>query len=644
MENKKELIQEIEKQISVLEQYISSFSFENEEKISKNKKIIENNMDQTEFDFLKELNLNELLSILPESFGNDLINLEFYIKSLNTTKYGNIMMKKPEVATHIREILSKIVKYLMMIEEKNNNDKKDVVSYQNKKVELSSLKEKITDEKTLDENDIDGIFEVVDSISDKNKAIDLLISFGEKLLNREQSYSSTEEEVEELIENENKEEVEQNLKNIFAKYNLNFYSLNPKDQTLLINYGKCDTVDEILKIIKENNIDLNEKYNMNETIIELKSLVITEILLHGDIESIKKIFELAQKSQLFTEDEFRKNNIILLLRNPACFMKRKRRHYRRGETTISSKAKPKETIRGLADDFIANFKLLISLGAEPEELLKKEYPLEGPHSQILNHKKIYELYGIDKRYYLRSPSCLHFNSQPADVIDQYIEIGFFNYFKDNMTIVNLGTDDLNCYKLLYAIKYTNLDPKNFFKTRNEKKLGPKLVINNLYLDSNEVIQNMTKNNCYKFVGKYIPLSEKTNTKSLYEKFNDAIARSDNAETNIALTRKDSIIPLLDEYFLVKDEKNLPVFPNVYKFGTVAINTASGEFVKEWDIIISRNKVLRIYNTLMQQGITDNNNIESIIYSITRNSILTEVEYNIIYEAVINLMKKVKGLR
>ena len=97
MENKKELIQIIENQISTLEQYVSNFSIEDEEKVSRNKQIIENNLNQEEFNFnfLRELNLNELLAILPETFNNDLFNLDFYIKSLNTTKYGINMMQTP---------------------------------------------------------------------------------------------------------------------------------------------------------------------------------------------------------------------------------------------------------------------------------------------------------------------------------------------------------------------------------------------------------------------------------------------------------------------------------------------------------------------------------------------------------------------
>ena len=174
--------------------------------------------------------------------------------------------------------------------------------------------------------------------------------------------------------------------------------------------------------------------------------------------------------------------------------------------------------------------------------------------------------------------------------------------------------------------------------RNEKK-GTKLVLNNKYLNSNPVIANMTSNNCYKLTDKYIPLSEQNNTRKVYETFNNAIAKSDNSDTKIALTRSDSIIPVLDEYFLARDINNVPIIPNIYKFGTVTINKADGQFLKNWDICISRNKVIRIYNTLMQQGITDNNHKESVMYAITKNSILTEVEYNIIYDTITKLMKR-----
>ena len=641
MENKKELIQIIENQISTLEQYVSNFSIEDEEKVSRNKQIIENNLNQEEFNFnfLRELNLNELLAILPETFNNDLFNLDFYIKSLNTTKYGINMMQTPEVISHIKEILSKIANYLKEKEEKNNTAKESIASYQTKSGELNSLRHKIIDEQNLDETDIEQIFTVVDSIDDKSKAIDLLIAFGENLLREDQiNFDNNEEEIEEYIENENKEEIENALINLFKKYNLEFSDFNPRDQKSLINYCNLELVDSILKLLKENDINLGEKYKNDEKIIILKSLAITEILLNGDVDVLKQIFELAKLNKILTNNN-QKIDFMLLIENPSRFIKRKKRYYRKGSQTIGTGDNPpKETLIGCADDFIANFKFITSLGGDCYELLKHEVPVDCPHHQILNHQKLYEIYGIDKNYYLRALSCLYFNAQPADVIDQYIEIGFFDYFKYNMSVVNLGTDSLTCYKLLYAAKYTDLEPQNFFSVRNEKK-GTKLVLNNKYLNSNPVIANMTSNNCYKLTDKYIPLSEQNNTRKVYETFNNAIAKSDNSDTKIALTRSDSIIPVLDEYFLARDINNVPIIPNIYKFGTVTINKADGQFLKNWDICISRNKVIRIYNTLMQQGITDNNHKESVMYAITKNSILTEVEYNIIYDTITKLMKR-----
>ena len=73
--------------------------------------------------------------------------------------------------------------------------------------------------------------------------------------------------------------------------------------------------------------ELEKELEKTQKSLESKKILIKESgnLAEAQLR-LSGIFELAQKSQLFTEDESRKNNIILLLRNPACFMKRKRRH------------------------------------------------------------------------------------------------------------------------------------------------------------------------------------------------------------------------------------------------------------------------------------------------------------------------------
>ena len=70
-----ELLSLIENQTDTINKYISSMTFDNIDKIIKNKKLIEQNSTLDKFDFLNQFNLEELKLILPKSFENNLNNL-----------------------------------------------------------------------------------------------------------------------------------------------------------------------------------------------------------------------------------------------------------------------------------------------------------------------------------------------------------------------------------------------------------------------------------------------------------------------------------------------------------------------------------------------------------------------------------------
>ena len=75
-----------------------------------------------------------------------------------------------------------------------------------------------------------------------------------------------------------------------------------------------------------------------------------------------------------------------------------------------------------------------------------------------------------------------------------------------------------------------------------------------------------------------------------------------------------------------------IYPNVYNFG--AIDTPRGT----WNINISRNKVLRICNELMKHNV-EIDDMDTIMFIVTKNSILTQEEYNIIYQQIESIRKK-----
>lgn len=609
MENQKELITLVEKQISNLEEYISSISIIGIEKIRTNKNIVRAILETENINFLKEIKLDELISILPESFNSDLTNLDFYIKSLNTS-YGKGLSSFPQVIEEIKQILSRILEYLNVLEKESIRNNQAIEHYSQVKAKLIVIKDKISKNKRMTTTEIDILFEVLNRIQDKQKVLELLIYAGEMSLNNELEVTEDESfEDEEIIENEDLELSKQQIIEVFQKHRLDFYKLQKRDQNSLIKSGDYKKIDELLDIFDKYEINLSSKYG-EESILNLKSLAITEILLYSNKEVLDNMFKTAVDNKIMIPETDR-IDIMLLLKHPARFIQKKRRYHLRGGQKVYD-IHAGELV-GCSDDFFKNLEYFTSRGIDAKEFYKISNVPELPHRQILNNQNIFDFYGIDKMNVLKTLSCFS-STNPADTIDQYIELGYFNYISNNLSLVNFGPEDHRCYKLAYALKYTDIPPQKLFTQRG----GISLKI----LEENEEISGLNADNWENKLNRYIPFKDQEELINTYEK---AIRKNNTLDTSLA--ENSPIIKSLDAMFLEEDRK-----PEVYNFG--ATMTPNGYV---WKINISRNKVLRIYSILMKEGLADDT--DSIVYAITRNSILSEEEYNIIENGVKSIKQR-----
>lgn len=631
MTNQNELLSLIDKQIDAIDQFISSISPEKNEQTIKNKNLIEKNISLSQFNFLNDFDINELRQILPTSFENDITNLLFYINTLNTS-YANELAKQPKVKEQIKSILYKIHSYLTELVNQQIQDKRKAITLENTKIKLETIKSKIvSSEKNFDDFEIEFVYSMLNSLEDRNKAIELLILFGEEILKSKEIPTNVQNEEEQFIENKDKIKIKEELITIFNKYLLDFDAfynkLSSVEQTEFINYVKPYIVEEILRVLKEFNINLSDSY-YNCPLLLYKARQIKEILMYSNGKTIKKVLAYTDKEKIFNNRIIEQNgntkkgiDFDLLLESPARFIERKRRYKVKGNNIIDIKIEGDSI--GAANDFINNIELFKSYGVNPSDLCENSIVSILPTEKIRNIISIFKLYGIDSNYFTKTLSCFDSIHQ-ADALDQFIELGQFDYILRNMSRCKLLPDSPIFYRLIYGIKYTTIPIESMIT----KKGNFTSLITDTSKKDNSVTFGITAINKQTMVNQSETFY---GNDQLYQTYNELVNPL-SSDITVALSRNDSIIHLLDENFLVKKGNGEMIYPNIYNFGTV--NTIRGK----WDINISRNKVLRICNELMKHNI-EINDMDTIMYIVTKNSILTQEEYNIIYNQINNIRKR-----
>lgn len=210
-----------------------------------------------------------------------------------------------------------------------------------------------------------------------------------------------------------------------------------------------------------------------------------------------------------------------------------------------------------------------------------------------------KLYGIPKNVYNRTLYSL-IASNPLSAIDQFIELGCYRYILSNFSYVIKRPDDLMFYRIVKAKQLG--DPiYSERRTQNIEFLGK---ISN---DSKNGY-GINRSNKQEVVSQYVP--------SFNPMYDEVVNRDRNAGS-IILASNNYFITAIEEY-KVDDLR--------YDFNGV---------------IISRFKVLRIYETLIKNRIAGTYN--AILYAICKNSILTEEQYRNITACLDRTFGNLKGV-
>ena len=569
------------------EQIISLLLKENEELYKRlslsNKSDLENLKN-----ILKKFDINTIIANSNILTGLDLIEEEKELidtlKNLDTNvlKYILDLGLDEKQEKILSDIKSKIETKITELESINEETIKEKINYN--KILLSKIKNKTIN--LIDSRDISYIIELlVKNDFPVSAQIEVL-----KLINKINLDIYSNIDVEDVISSE-KEETnidKDELTKILSAHKIDFNSLKEENRTKLIKYGVLSQIEEILCTLEEQGL-----HN-----IKSREDILVNILIY----SSKKIID--DNMKLVKE----RNIVSLAYINPTMFypamkvVTNMRPHIKSGPTLGGRTSKTS----GSSDFLKGNIELLDELGIDPEEVYSKcaTYFYGNPKLKKRLLKNL-ELYGINLRDNLSSYALLSTGAAVLDTLDKAIENGAYEYCLEYQS--RLGSNNrVNYYRIKYA--------KKLYEEGNP--LGRKTPFNARYVNAKGretyvLASDFTKATSEKYG------SEEQDTKRLYGSKEIAVENQEIISTILSNSRCDVItdISRLNSKIVSLDKLYMSEDGITYNFNGV---------------IISRNKVLRYAEKLITSPnieLTDS----TLLYIITRNSMLDENELNIIKE-------------
>ncbi len=373
---------------------------------------------------------------------------------------------------------------------------------------------------------------------------------------------------------------------LFKKYNYNYLELEKEYQKLLITNGNIKNITEIFKILEKYEYPtINNNY------------ILVSILLGSSEKCITEVTEFAKENKILPKDLLEISGALI------CQNDNKNTDFYSIMTTGSS------------IDFMRNIKTLKDNGINIDYLFKKcKSILTIPNKLLEKNLDAFKKYGFSFDYKKRGiidPSpCALMSLNFAEIVDAFIEINpnGLKYLVDNLSNLKTVSNPLalmfyNIYACTNKAKTSEDGPFRKVLEENNENYQLKAIITRNRPDlHNTYYLGITEEN----------KQEKTNTitpKIKGKNRFDKIIKNSKEKTISNSIFNNTYIQAINKYI---DYDNALI----YNFNGVRI---------------SRLKVLRIYNTLIKNGIKDS--IDSFMYAITYNTIINKENYDKIYNCI-----------
>ena len=420
---------------------------------------------------ISDLSIEELKKVLPDFDINIINKLEMYKKLSMLSYFPLTTEQKNEIVDIVNNMINDLnnKKEFLIDNNEDIKDKKNIIEI------IESLIDKINNlyngKNYLTSLDIDNIalyLKLSDLSIDKQMAIIQDISLKSLELINSIKVNKEDEEVT-LLEETNLSESD--VFDLFDKYNYNFDDFKDKDKVQLLKYGNLSTINDILKVFSDNEVSLY---------IKGFSSKLVQILLHSNgniVSSIMSNLKDDCTENKYIDNEGNSYNVSLTellnkyLNFPSLFINGKRAYYKSrsgGKKKIVDDLSldDKRYVTGAYDNYIKNRKLFISRGINPTNIIK-----DCPSVFCLSYNKVkenfdsFDFYKIPPEIYKNTLSSLQ-AVDPLSSIDQFIEVGCYEYILSNFSYINRRSDDLMFYRIVKAGQMN----KDIYSNRRTQKV------------------------------------------------------------------------------------------------------------------------------------------------------------------------------
>lgn len=550
-------------------------------------------------------------------------NLKAYIDVMQAIKDGAVFQISEDSYQKIYNICNEIIQKFDNYKESKllNNKKYENLIDEIKK--LKKLKVKLNNSFDIESNDIDDFIKILHEYGiEEEEILEYIIFISCGFM--------------EIIEQENFEIIQENtvelslesVVSLFKEYGYDFNQLPEKQKHNILLKGNLNIIKDILEVLKENKIDLNAKMNKS-TIFIARASQLTSIFIYSNANLVSSIINLSKnKIKLFKDGKI---DFVSLIERPSIFIE--------GQKKLKEKPiidnpggqyVPREDIEeisGCYQDFTKNIELILEKYKEAYgsdvgfvdffRKHKHKCVFEASHERIKNTINAFTMYEISPKYYLRALSSFS-SANMLDILDISLELDCYNYVKDNPSKL-IGKVNSELFEKIAISRIIGLSEFEIFKQK--QRSGE--VGNSQYIDfratniSKIIEENNLKFNKFRLEDNFDKLQL-----SLIKEMEKCISKSSNNGMGLAVR----VLENQTSKTILKSLEKL-VDPNdklVYNI----------EGIK-----ISKNKVLRLYNTLKSYNFEEN--IVLILYILTKNSYLTQEQFEILRGQVEIMLEDVK---
>lgn len=527
------------------------------------------------------------------------LNVIMTILKLNSINGTNILLD--DVQNEVLDrFLNYLHEYILVRKDYNTNNDIDIEELTNVNEKYKSLSTKLNNPKNTkfitDLDTLNTLFN--DNKLEENVKRDLLVSlikYNKNIFNYKIGFTNNME-----IARYGNIDIGE-VKGIFKKYGYDFDRLDTGFQNKILEFGVIGKIKEVLCVLYQLNIKIDEKEN---------GYFLMSLVLAGDKESIARTMKFILSKNVLVEKLFKIPSVFISEDNTE-FNREKTNRFKIVDYSIFSEDRP--YIVGTALKFRNNSLLLEKYGLSLKNILDK-YPqvLIVDSDRLYNNLEMFLEYGFSfnksKKLIDSSLSALT-SLKFCDIVDQFIEVHPYGikYLRDNLSCIKTISSAFDV--IFYSMYYSNV-------LEGEDRAFRRIISNNReYLCLQGDINN-------RFGEAYMGITD-TNKVSVTNTFIPKFKDQDKYK-NILEKNKYRVI-------------DVDIFDNRY---IQKINTFSDDqepLIYNFDgIRISKIKVLRIFNILIKNSIIGN--LDSFMFSISYNTIISEDNYNKLYDLIKDAIK------